>query len=426
MENMALIFPGQGCQFVGMGQKLFDEFPVARQTFAEADEVLGYNLHQICFNGGLTELNRAENLFVAILTSSVAAFRVFWQEIGVKPRFSAGHSLGEYTALTCCGAMTFQDALKIVRYRSQVAQAIASEETGAFTLISGVYKNIVAAECEKASTQTQKAAIACYNSPDQVMISGDREAVQQVEDRLMELTAQVTPLFTSPPFHSDLMRPVAEQLKEELANYSFRPFQWPVVSNVSALPYQSPGKIAEHLTLQLTKPVQWQATLDFFEEQKIKTVIEIGPQAILTNLLKAGHRKMTAVSFGQSDDRQVLLEAFAPKCKSAGLKPEPELKKRVPTVVTRCLAVAVCTRNYNWDDEEYQKGVIEPCQRMELLQEQLERENALPSPEQMNEALEMLKTVFATKKTPTDLQVRRFHQIFDETGTRALFQNFQI
>jgi [acyl-carrier-protein] S-malonyltransferase len=421
MKKMALLFPGQGSQYAGMGSGLYEEFSTARQTFEEANDVLGFDLKNICFSGGLVELNKMENLFPALLTFSVAAFRVYMQEIGMMPHFSAGHSLGEYSALVCSGVMEFSDALIIVHKRGILAREVFESKTGAMTVVNGLEKEIVEEECKKASNsyEDQMVVVSAYNSPGQVLISGHQEVVTKVEDELMRMKAQVTPLLMSPPFHCPLMQPAARQLQSELTKYSFNPSQWPVIANVSARPYTAPHGVVENLTRQLIQPVKWKDTMDYLEEQGVEVVIEMGPQAVLTNLLKMNAKNFKGASFGQKDDRQAVLDLF---CKTGNIVDGLSM----PTVITRCLAAAVCTCNRNWHPDQYQKGVVEPYENMEKLQDQLEQTGSFPTIHQMGQALQMLRCVFETKKVPVDEQIKRFNRIFDDTGTRGLFPDFKI
>lgn len=411
MEKIVLLFPGQGSQYVGMGRTLYDEYTIARLVFEEANDVLGFDLKKLCFEGSLEELCKTENVLPALLTASVAAFRVYMWEIGIVPQFSAGHSLGEYSALTCCGAMDFRDTLTVVRERSVLAQEVVDTGCGIMTVVNGVYKNIVDEECKKIANESQPVSVSCYNSPGQVVISGHKDAVMKVEDKLMELGAQITPLLMSAPFHCPLMQPAADKLQGELEKHSFNSFKWPVISNVTALPYENTDKIIKNLTLQMTKPVQWQATMDYLQENKITIAIEIGPQAVLSNLVKMNRKNIKTNAFGQKDDRDALLELF-PIRSGIPVKEESEKNKGyAATVITKCLAMAVCTRNRNWNNDEYEKGVVKPYEKIEKIQEQLEKEDVQPTTEQMQEALEMLKSVFKTKKVPVNEQMKRFKQV---------------
>lgn len=423
MSKTAFLFPGQGSQYAGMGSRIYKEFDVAKQVFDEANEVLGFDLERICFSGGLVELSQPENLFPALVTFSVAIFRIYMKEIGIIPQFSAGHSLGEYSALVCSGVMSFPDALKIVCKRGILAREVLDNKFG-MTIINGLDEKIVEDECRDVSNNEQIVVVSCYNSSGQVAISGHLEAVMKVEDRLMKRKAQVTPLLMSPPFHSRLMQPAVGPLRSELLKYSYRSPQWPVIANVTARPYSAPGDLVDHLVHQLIRPVKWRQTMDYLQQQGVELIIEMGSQAVLTNLVKTNEKTkhLAAASFGQTDDRNAMLHLF----RTRGTLMESLSIPSASTLLTRCLAAAVCTANFSLDHYRYQTGVIEPYEKIEKIQDQLDKTGALPTVEQMYQALEMLRSVFNTKKVSPEQQVKRFNHIFAETGARHLFPDFKM
>jgi [acyl-carrier-protein] S-malonyltransferase len=180
-----------------------------------------------------------------------------------------------------------------------LAQEIADSGLGSITVIDGVDINTAEAECKKINDENQFVAISCYNSPNQFAISGNQEAMIQAEDRFIELGGQISPILTAPPIHCLLMQSVAQQLEMELKKYSFNNFKWPIISNVDALPYLDSSSIIGKLKLQLTHPVQWLATINYLENQGVTTLIEIGPQSVLTNLIKTYLKNVTIVSFSK-------------------------------------------------------------------------------------------------------------------------------
>jgi [acyl-carrier-protein] S-malonyltransferase len=311
MNKTALLFPGQGSHFVGMGRDLYNEYEVAKRVFEEANDVLGYDITKICFEGNLLKLNSLENMFPGLFIVCVALFKVYMQEMGVSPQYSAGHSLGEYAALTCSGALEFADALKMIYRRGVLAQEIADSGEGSMTIVEGIDIQTAEVECKKISSPDQMVGVSCYNSPSQIAISGHQDAVVQVEDNLIELGAQISPILTAPPLHCPLMQPVADQLEIELKKYTYHELKWPVISNVDALPYSNSNSILAKLKLQLTHSVQWLATIQYLEKQGITNFIEIGPQSVLTSLLKTFVKNATMVSFGNKDDRQMLLKSLS-------------------------------------------------------------------------------------------------------------------
>ncbi|KAA8785062.1 ACP S-malonyltransferase [Paenibacillus amylolyticus] len=408
MIKIALLFPGQGSQYVGMCKSLIADHAIVKSTFDEASEALGINLTQICLEDPHSELSRTEITQPALLTAGVAMFRQYMQEIGILPAYFAGHSLGEITALTCTGAIAFEDAVRIVRARGRFMQEAVGIGQGAMAAVSEVDVHDVEAACSDAGN----VAVSNYNSPRQVVISGLAEDVERVSEQLAAKGAVVRALNVSAPFHSPLMAPAAAQFREELQQYKFRNPIWAMVSNVDAKVYRDSTKIITNLTNQMTMPVRWYETVSHLSEVGVTHALELGPKSVLKNLMRDCDTSIKTYSYDHENDRK----EFAVQVAS-------ELK-RVPTVVTRCLGIAVATRNQNWDNEEYKQGVVIPYRRIQEMQDELDKSNSKPSLEQMKEAILMLKSVFATKRVPQEEQEERFHQLLTETGTGHLLAEF--
>jgi [acyl-carrier-protein] S-malonyltransferase len=299
MEKIAFLFPGFGSQYVGMSKNFHQQYSIARETFEEASDILKIDLAKLCFEGDLIELNRAENLQPALLTAEVVAYQVYMKEIGVSPQLSAGHSLGEYAALTCAGAIRFGDAIKISRELGLLTQAVIEAGNGVMTIISRIDKETVQNECRKVTTEERPVFISCYNSSNQTAISGHPEAIEQVETSVLEKGAKITPLIAWAPHHSPLMERVAENFNRHLAGYTYYPFKWPVIANSTARPYGSPERIQDILIQQLLKPVRWVETLSFLNQSGVTMTVELGPQNVLSRLVAATTSDIRAFSFGQ-------------------------------------------------------------------------------------------------------------------------------
>jgi len=419
MEKVAVLFPGQGAQHSGMGKLLYEEYAIARVTFEEAGDILGFDLYGMCTGGRLSELNRLENMLVAILTCSVASFRVYQSETGIKPMYMAGHSLGEYSALVCSGAVEFRDALRLVRLRSRLAQMVADKENGLLAVCNQINARIVDDTCKKISAGERPVAVACWNSPEQTVIAGCYEAVLDVQDALMEAGGQVTPLFMSAPFHSPVMREAASELRMELEACRYHPFQVPVIANVDARPYPSSRLIPEKLSAQMAKPVLWQQTMDFLEEQEVELAVEMGPQAITSILVNSYCKKVRAVSFGQKDDRQALLKLIR---SGSGNGPDTN----PISMVDKCLAHAIATRNRNENRDEFENGVIKPYEAIEQFLD-MGAKNGLPLDKtDVIDALKLLKKIFDTKKVPENEQKERFEEIMENSGMNVLHEFFML
>ncbi len=420
MKNIALLFPGQGSQYVGMGKELSGQFKAAAEVFEEANDSVGFDLRKMCFEGSMEELTKTENTQPAILTASVAAFRVYMEEIGVSPLYTAGHSLGEFSALCCAGVLSFSDAARLVRKRGLFMQSAVPLGVGSMAAVSGVSRQAIEDECKKISSEEKIVVVSNYNSPDQIVISGHADAVQAASEDLKSMGARVIPLKVSAPFHSPLMQPAADKLKEELERYSYGSFKWPVISNVTAAPYESEEKIIEYLSMQIVKPVKWQPSMEYLKEKGIELVVEVGPQTVLRNLMKKNVPGIKAISYESEQDRKTV------KANILQVEGYGEGPKRGADIITKCIAIAVCTKNSNWNNDEYTKGVIEPYRKVQAMKEEIEKEGRQPSVDEVKEAVKMLISVFTTKKTSVEEQIERFKQVFPDKEELKDFEDLKI
>lgn len=417
MKRVVLIFPGQGSQYVGMAKSLCGSFREAKEAFQEAGDTLGFDIEKLCNEGSMEELTRTENTQPAVLTASVAAYRVYMKEIGIEPVYAAGHSLGEISALCCAGGIRFSDAVSIVRQRGMFMQEAVPVGVGGMAAISGAGQDAIEAECRKASVNGKLAAISNYNSPEQIVISGNIEAVNEAGNRLKAAGARVIPLKVSAPFHTPLMRPAADKLGKVLEQYSYGELRYKVISNVTAQPYPGRESIIEYLTGQMIRPVRWQSSMEFVWKHGVDLAVELGPQTVLKNLMKKNVPGLMTCSIGQEPDIQALKNQLALSGQEAGNGID---------FITRCIAIAVCTKNSNWDEQEYQRGVVEPYREVKSMKEKIMKEGRNPSPEEIRKSLDMLKSVFITKKSPVEEQAERFNELFEKTGTRHLFPDFKM
>lgn len=280
------VFPGQGSQSPGMGKDLADNFVVARQTFEEANDALGFDLRSLCFNGPEDALKLTTNTQPAILATSIAALRVLEQETGLRPDYTAGHSLGEYSALVCAGTLNFSDALRTVRQRGAFMQEAVPVGVGAMAAILSVEAEALAAICEEAA-QGEVVAPANFNSPGQIVIAGHATAVNRaIEIAKAQGFRKAMLLPVSAPFHCSLMQPAAERLAKVLDGVTFAPLICPVVSNVEALPNNDPARVGALLVTQVCAPVRWEQSINAMTRLGVTTFIEIGPGKVLSGLVK--------------------------------------------------------------------------------------------------------------------------------------------
>lgn len=283
---IAFLFPGQGSQHAGMGKALADNFTVARQLFEEANDALGFDLASLCYNGPEEDLKLTANTQPAILTTSVAALRVLEAETGLVPAYAAGHSLGEYSALVCAGALAFADAVRTVRQRGTFMQEAVPVGTGSMAAILGLDLEALNAVCLEAA-QGQVVSPANYNSDGQVVIAGHTEAVTRAIDLAKEKGAKrALPLPVSAPFHCSLMTPAGERLAEALAAITVNEMSLPVVTNVEATPNQDSSRVCDLLVQQVSAPVRWQETVACMVNLGVERYVEIGPGKVLSGLAK--------------------------------------------------------------------------------------------------------------------------------------------
>ena len=292
---IAFIFPGQGSQAVGMGRALAEAFPVCRQTFDEADAALGDPISTLCFEGPADRLTLTENTQPAILTVSIAAYRLL-AERGCRPAFVAGHSLGEYSANVAAGTMAFGDAVRIVRRRGRYMQEAVPVGAGAMSAILGLDADKVAQACAEAA-QGEVVSPANMNAPGQVVIAGTREAVARAGERARQLGGKrVVPLPVSAPFHCALMRPAEERLAPELRAMRVQAPRVPVVANVDAEPKRSAPEAIEALVRQVSMPVRWEDCVKRLASEGVTAYVEVGPGGVLSGLVRKIHREATVLS----------------------------------------------------------------------------------------------------------------------------------
>jgi [acyl-carrier-protein] S-malonyltransferase len=292
MSDDVFVFPGQGAQAVGMARDLLDHSAIARELFAQASAILGFDLAKLCREGPVDELLRTENAQPALLVHGVAAYQRYREAGGAAPAFMAGHSLGEYTALTCAGAIRFADAVRVVRERGVV---MAAARRGAMVAVIGKPAGPIEEACREASQAGAQVVVANYNSEMATVISGDGDAVKQVVERLERSGAVSKALRTDGAFHSPLMRDAAATLSEVLAGVDLREPEVPVISNVTALPFER-GSMRELLVSQMTHPVLWTRVMAYLVEHGVTRVVELGPGKTLGRLFKTAHAKLQCLS----------------------------------------------------------------------------------------------------------------------------------
>ncbi len=317
LPPIAFLFPGQGSQSVGMGRELAALYPVARETFDEADEALGYKLSQVCFEGPEEKLKLTEITQPAILTVSVAAWRVL-QSQGIAARWVAGHSLGEYSAHVAAGTLSFADAVRTVRNRGKYMQEAVPVGVGAMAAVLALANEKLAKVCEEAA-QGEICRAANLNSPDQIVISGNKAAVERAAELAKKGGAKrAIMLPVSAPFHCPLMQPAQDRLAADLAALTFHNSEIPVMCNVDATLVTTAEQARDALVRQVTGPVQWEKSMRSLAALGALNFVEVGPGKVLCGLLKQIDRSLACFNVEDEASLQKTLNHLNP----ASPKPE--------------------------------------------------------------------------------------------------------
>jgi [acyl-carrier-protein] S-malonyltransferase len=323
VPSVAFLFPGQGSQVAGMGKELAATYPVAQQVFEEADEALGYKLSELCFEGPDEQLRLTEITQPAILTVSIATFRVL-ESVGILPGFVAGHSLGEYSAQVAAGTISFGDAVRTVRNRGKYMQEAVPVGEGTMAAILALSIEKIEAACEEAAQ-----GLVCQpgniNSPDQIVISGAKPAVERAAELCKQKGAKrAIMLPVSAPFHCAMMQPAQDRLAEDLQALCLQPPKIPVMCNVDAKLVTTGEASRDALVRQVTSTVQWERSIRNLIEAGVEIFVETGPGKVLTALMRQIDRSRTAMNVEDEASLQKL------KTHLASLSPKAEALKTVP------------------------------------------------------------------------------------------------
>lgn len=300
MSNIALIFPGQGAQFVGMGREFYEASPQAKAIFDQADTVID-GLTDVIFNGPADKLTSTKYCQPAIFTFSIAAYEAIKDQLKLKnlePQFAAGLSLGELSALCSSGALSFTETLRLVERRSSFMEDATKAQKGAMAAVIGFEKEKLVQICLEC-----QAEVANFNSPDQIVITGDAQAVEDASKLIKDHGAKrVIPLDVSGAFHSSLMKPAAVKFKEEVAKAHIQKPLFPILSNVDALPENNPEYIKRNLTSQITSSVQWVDIINRIAKEGITTFLEIGPGTVLKGLIRKINPELIVINIQTPED----------------------------------------------------------------------------------------------------------------------------
>lgn len=352
MDKVALLFPGQNSQFVGMGKWFYERYESAKHIYCEAEDILGYDLSNICFEGNAVRLNDMDILYPAIFTTNVAIYQAYMDEIGEQVSFMAGHSIGEYSALVASGAISFGDAMDLIILRGKVIKK-SSDLDGHMMLVEGIHYRYLERICRSLSRENVFVTISCYNTVYQNMVSGNSVGLELLGEKLRTLEVRLTPLFTSPPFHCSLMKNVKTIISEKLEQISLYMPEIPVINSYFAIPYKSTQDIKQHLIEQVITPVCWCSVMKYLANQGVTRIVELGAQAVLTNFKSAAYGKYNSFAYGSIKEQQRLEKNLQDK--GVATKKEQRTMNEI-RFVNMCLTEAVASKNYSSDIDSYKES----------------------------------------------------------------------
>lgn len=310
MGKIAFVFPGQGAQAIGMAKDVYEQHTGAKQIVDKADEALGFSISTIMFEGPESDLKMTANTQPALLTTSVAVYEAF-KALGIQPDYVAGHSLGEYSALTVAGVISFEDAVRTVRQRGLLMEKAVPAGQGAMAAVLGAERDALEALCKEITASGTGVEPANVNCPGQIVVSGTAAGVQTFVERGKEIGAKrVIPLEVSGPFHSSLMTPAAEGLADVLASTAFLEAKVPVVTNVTADAVSDAATLKDLLVKQVVSPVLWEDSVKWMIENGVDTFIELGSGTVLAGLIKKTSRDVKVVSIQSMQDIESFKEAY--------------------------------------------------------------------------------------------------------------------
>ena len=311
MHKVGLVFSGQGAQYVGMGSDLHGEFQTVKDVYAEAGEILDFDIASLCFEGSQEDLDQTVNTQIAVLTANIAAYKVFEKEVGVKPAAMAGLSLGEYSALYAAEAISFVDVFPLVYTRGKYHHEAVSADAGSMAAIIGLGREHVEGICRDVSKDNGVVSAAIFNAPEQVVISGYSTAVERAMTRAKENGAKmVVKLSVSVPCHCSILDNVAEMFEADLSQVELKDCKIPVIPNCDPELFHSKDNTRELLVKQINSPVRWQETIEKMAKMGIDTIVEIGPKRILSGLIKRIDENIQVLNVEDSSSLEKTVEFF--------------------------------------------------------------------------------------------------------------------
>lgn len=412
MTDLVLVFPGQGSQFTGMGRTWFDANESVRDRFREASDIVGYSLENLCFTAPPSELTKTKHAQVALLALSYAMYEVLTRGRRMPLASMAGHSLGEIIALLAAGALTYQDAVRLVKVRGDAMQTCATENSTGMIAAVGMPVAEVEACVADFNAGGHHVQVANYNTEQQTVLSGTLDDLSGMSASLEQRGCRLARLNVAGAFHSTFMANAVPAYRRAIEETEFTTPRLSVYSTVTGRAYRSAQEIKDALAVQLTSPVRWSATVSALMDQGARLWIEVGPKHVLT--------KMIATDVGAEAVHSL---DEAPEQVHAALDRLVELR-REPGLVGLCMGAAAATRNRNFDNEQYAAGVVQPYRRLQAMDQ--EAADTELTEDQKLTALGLLRTIMATKQVPEPEQQERITTILHRTGNTDLGPRVEV
>ncbi|WP_300264894.1 ACP S-malonyltransferase [Microbacterium sp.] len=406
MSQIAIAFTGQGAQFIGMGKHWYDEHESVRQRYLQASEVLGYSLEELTFEGAADELTRTDRAQVALLVLEYAMFEVLTERRGNDGLVVIGHSLGEITALVAADALSFVDAVRLVKARGEAMAAAAAETPSGMSAVLDLTPDQVTDTVQRLREAGHSVEVSNFNTARQTVVSGAPSGLAELANVVEGMNGRCVPLNVAGGFHSSFMESAREQYAAVVAEIELRGPRLDVWSTVTGDRVETADQIRDALARQLTAPVLWEKAVRSIARADVSVWVEIGPKPVLT-------RMITDIVSGSStanlyDDEAAVDAAFDAR----------EIARRTPGIIGLCLGAVASTRNRNFDDAEFTRGVVEPYQRLVALNQGVDEHGVAPvrSEAEMREALRLLSDIMTVKQVPASERNERLDEILRRSG----------
>jgi [acyl-carrier-protein] S-malonyltransferase len=408
MKNIAFVFPGQGSQYVGMGESICRDYKIARNIFKQASDVCGYDILAFCCEGNYRSLVNSPKSLPALLTVTYAIYNILIKEIKITPVYFAGYSFGELSALLCSRAISFEDALKIAVYKSRLIQKVSREIKGAMIAVDDFNSKKLEKICKDLSTKNDYLNIAIYNSDKNTIVSGSLYLVKKLEKILQRDNIKLNRLAIETPFHSPYFKKDSFNSKSEINKYKIKKPLIPVISSLNAKILKNKKEIINSLSDHLFMPVNWSNSLDFLRN-RVDTIVEVGPKKVLSSRIE----NFEVFSFSSSKDLSKIKENFS------------FTKKEIMGIMAECIKEAISVRNLNEDDVKYEIKVVVPCKKIQKRLGSYKKSSIEPELKDIYDSFLMLKSVLRGKLVEEREVKKMFKCLCEKNKKLQYFKEFK-